>query len=280
MVRRPLRLYIQKDIRIVCNEVYFRSCLGFSLEENTMDLVIAASKAVLLLLSLAFWAVAFLFIGFGGYSIYKSSTDDYHDDYLFKDNHYSTVYALFALGFGVLFFIVGIFGIWATCAGNYYSLGLFKSITQFFFLVELGIFILAVYTLSTGLSKTADKIHGIMQKYNGYNAESQSLDYGQQQLQCCGVQGYFDWEFTPWFDAAANNSAPLSCCIHPQNCTGSLEQPEDLFTEGCAGKLFENWKLNATTSLITSVILLVLTVFGKLSITQIRNRDFNYVRLN
>ncbi|XP_078530923.1 tetraspanin-36-like [Lissotriton helveticus] len=243
-----------------------------------MDLVIAVSKAVLLLLSLAFWAVAFLFIGFGGYSFYKISTFEYHDDYLFKDS-YTMVFALVALGFGVLFFIVGIFGMWATCAGNYYSLGLFKNITQFFFLVELGIFIASVYTLTKGLSNMADKIHDIMQKYNGYNAQSQSLDYGQQQLQCCGAQGYFDWEFTPWFDAAANNSAPLSCCVHPQNCTGSLEQPEDLFSEGCAGKLFEKWKKNATISLITSVILLVLTVFGKLGITQIRNRDFNYVRL-
>ncbi|KAJ1210792.1 hypothetical protein NDU88_006154 [Pleurodeles waltl] len=235
---------------------------------------------MLLLLSLAFWAVAFLFIVFGGYSMYRNGINEYHDDYLFKDDHLSVMYSLLVIGFGVLFFLIGMIGIWATCSENYCGLSLFKNITQFFFLVELGIFITVVYTLSKGPSKKADEIHNIMQKYDGYNAESQSLDYGQQKLQCCGVQGFFDWEYTPWFDAAANNSVPLSCCIYPQNCTGSLEQPENLFTEGCAGKLSEKIKLYATTSIITSVILLVLTVFGKLSIIQIRNRDFNYVHIN
>ncbi|XP_069483071.1 tetraspanin-36-like isoform X2 [Ambystoma mexicanum] len=217
-----------------------------------MDPVIVASKAVLLLLSLAFWAVAIVLIGFGVYSIYVNSSVEYHDDYLFEVNHYSALYYFLIIGLGVVLFLIGCTGLWSICSGNYFGLELFKNVTQFFFLVELGIFISAIYTLAKGLNNSAFKINAIMQKYDGYNAESLSVDYGQRQLQCCGVQGYFDWEFTPWFSDAANNSVPLSCCVHPRNCTGSVEEPWNLFTE----------------------------VFGKLSVAQIRNRDYNYVRLH
>ncbi|XP_067872803.1 tetraspanin-3-like isoform X2 [Heterodontus francisci] len=53
-------------------------------------------------------------------------------------------------------------------------------------------------------------------------------------MQCCGVTNYTDWTQFPWFIQSGNASVPHSCCARNlSTCTGDMEEPELLYTEGC-----------------------------------------------
>uniref|UniRef100_A0A8C5M7B1 Tetraspanin-3 n=1 Tax=Leptobrachium leishanense TaxID=445787 RepID=A0A8C5M7B1_9ANUR len=85
-------------------------------------------------------------------------------------------------------------------------------------------------------------ISNVFQQYDGVNPDSASraIDYVQRQLRCCGIHNFSDWEKTPWFIKAKNNSVPLSCCrVNALNCTGSMTRPGDLYSEGCEALVVE-----------------------------------------
>uniref|UniRef100_U3IBA2 Tetraspanin 3 n=1 Tax=Anas platyrhynchos platyrhynchos TaxID=8840 RepID=U3IBA2_ANAPP len=75
-------------------------------------------------------------------------------------------------------------------------------------------------------------MRAVFDKYDGKNSESAVMDYLQENLHCCGVKNYSDWTTTQWFNSTGNNSVPLSCCKQNlKNCTGSLDQPQELNTQ-------------------------------------------------
>jgi hypothetical protein len=96
-------------------------------------------------------------------------------------------------------------------------------------------------------------------------------DHMQQRLQCCGVENYTDWYYSPqWRN---NKFVPDSCCnpSHFQNETlmsncGKSNEPELYFSQGCY-ELFSNWLLQhlsiiaifAVIFVIVEVIVLIVT---------------------
>ncbi|XP_047467778.1 tetraspanin 37 isoform X3 [Mugil cephalus] len=57
-------------------------------------------------------------------------------------------------------------------------------------------------------------------------------------LQCCGVHGYTDWLETSWFIRTGRLAFPQSCCNTTfTSCNGTVEQPWQLYTQGCQVKL-------------------------------------------
>lgn len=80
----------------------------------------------------------------------------------------------------------------------------------------------------------------VFHQYNGSSKDpdTQAVDFLQKELHCCGVHGFQDWQTSPWFNESGHIRVPLSCCNSTfTNCTGSVDQPELLFTKGCQGKL-------------------------------------------
>ncbi|XP_060702217.1 tetraspanin-3-like [Hemiscyllium ocellatum] len=112
-----------------------------------------------------------------------------------------------------------------------------------FLYLILILFILEVTTGTLGYINSVqvdttdlDHFNEIFRNYTGNNPtfESRAVDRLQQQSQCCGVKNYTDWTQFPWFIHSGNNSVPVSCCARNLTiCTGDIEEPELLYTEGC-----------------------------------------------
>ncbi|XP_047201817.1 tetraspanin 37 isoform X3 [Girardinichthys multiradiatus] len=80
----------------------------------------------------------------------------------------------------------------------------------------------------------------VFQNYTGSSQDinSRAVDATQQELQCCGVSNYTDWLDTSWFNQTGGKLVPRSCCNATfHSCTGSVEQPWQLYPQGCQVKL-------------------------------------------
>ncbi|XP_035415862.1 tetraspanin-36-like isoform X1 [Cygnus atratus] len=192
-----------------------------------MDCGVITSKSVLLLLSLAFWAAAAGLSYVGGYvmNTYRS-----YDNFL-QDKH-ALLPAVIILCVAAVMFIIGLLGCCATFRESRVGLGLFLAIILIIFIAEVSAFVLAFVYREKVKTDVQGTMRSVFEKYDGKNSESAVVDYLQENLHCCGVKNYSDWTSTQWFNSTGNNSVPLSCCKQNlKNCTGSLDQPQELNTQ-------------------------------------------------
>uniref|UniRef100_A0A8C5MDX0 Tetraspanin-3 n=1 Tax=Leptobrachium leishanense TaxID=445787 RepID=A0A8C5MDX0_9ANUR len=165
--------------------------------------------------------------------------DDY--DHFFKDV-YTLIPGVIIIAAGALLFIIGLIGCCATIRESRCGLATFVLILLLVFATEVVVVVLG-YIYRAKVEDEVDKsISNVFQQYDGVNPDSASraIDYVQRQLRCCGIHNFSDWEKTPWFIKAKNNSVPLSCCrVNALNCTGSMTRPGDLYSEGCEALVVE-----------------------------------------
>ncbi|NXA34669.1 TSN36 protein, partial [Eudromia elegans] len=160
----------------------------------------------------------------GGYVIntYKS-----YDNFL--QDEYAVLPAVIIICVAIVMFLIGLIGCCATLRESRVGLGLFLAIILIIFIAEVSAFVLGFVYREKVKTDVQDTMRSVFEKYDGKNAESTVVNYLQEQLHCCGVRNYSDWTSTPWFNSTGNNSVPLSCCRQElSNCTGSLDQPQDL----------------------------------------------------
>lgn len=192
---------------------------------------VISSKTVLLFLNLIFWAAAGILCYVGAYVFI--TYDDYNH---FFEDVYTLIPGVIIIAAGALLFIIGLIGCCATIRESRCGLATFVLILLLVFVTEVVVVVLG-YIYRAKVEDEVDKsISNIFNQYDPANPDSASraIDYVQRQLQCCGIHNYSDWEKTPWFSKAKNNSVPLSCCrINAFNCSGSMTRPKDLFSEGC-----------------------------------------------
>ncbi|XP_034630125.1 tetraspanin-36-like [Trachemys scripta elegans] len=227
-----------------------------------MDCGVITSKTVLLLLSLIFWAAA---AGLGYVGGYVINTYKNYDS--FVQDKYTMLPAVIIICVAVVMFIIGLIGCCATIRESRVGLGLFLVIILIIFIAEVTAFVMGFIYREKVKTDVQGTMHTVFQKYDGKSPESGVVDYLQEQLRCCGVTNYTDWTATQWFNTTGNNSVPLSCCKQDiKNCTGHLNEPQDLNTKGCAEKV-ENG-LQAVLSYAMLVILgfAIIKFFGMLSV--------------
>ncbi|KAJ7427970.1 tetraspanin-3-like protein [Willisornis vidua] len=107
----------------------------------------------------------------------------------------------------------------------------FLAIILVIFIAEVSAFVLGFVYREKVKTDAQGTMHSVFEQYDGKNPESTVVDYLQEQLHCCGVKNYSDWTTTQWFNSTGNHSVPLSCCRHDvKNCTGLLDQPQELNT--------------------------------------------------
>ncbi|XP_068279403.1 tetraspanin-36-like isoform X2 [Nyctibius grandis] len=202
-----------------------------------MDCGVITSKTVLLLLSLAFWAAAAGLSYVGAYVIntYKS-----YDNFL--QDKYALLPAVIIICVAVVMFIIGLIGCCATFRESRVGLGLVKTDVQ-------------------------GTMRSVFERYDGKNPESTVVDYLQEQLHCCGVRNYSDWTTTQWFNSTGNNSVPLSCCREEmKNCTGRLDQPQELNMRGCAQELESGLQSVISYAMLVILGFAIVKFFGMLSV--------------
>ncbi|XP_071586793.1 tetraspanin-36-like [Heliangelus exortis] len=227
-----------------------------------MECGVITSKSILLLLSLAFWAAAAGLTYVGAYVIntYRS-----YDSFL--QDKYALLPAAIIISVAIVMFIIGLIGWCSTFRESRLGLGLFLAIILVIFIAEISAFVLGFVYREKVKTDVQSTMHSVFEKYDGKSPESAVMDYLQGQLHCCGVKNYSDWTTTGWFNSTGNNSVPLSCCRQEVvNCTGRLDQPEELNTRGCAEEL--ELGLQSVTSYAMLVILgfAIVKFFGMLSV--------------
>ncbi|KAK7933639.1 hypothetical protein WMY93_004535 [Mugilogobius chulae] len=123
--------------------------------------------------------------------------------------------------------------------------------------------------INPDLEKSMGPIFG---KYDGNNTESVAVDYLQSQLQCCGVKNYTSWTNTTWF--SKNAAVPVSCCKrNTTSCSGKLDQPDLLYSEGCEVKLIKFIHESLSYAMLVVLGFAIIKFFGMLSVCVINCRS-------
>jgi len=158
------------------------------------------------------------------------------------DSFLSAPILLIAVGCVVA--IMGFFGCCGAIRENYCMSMTFAVMLGLIFILELAAGI-AGYVLRSELEQVI-RTHALdgMSHYNETYAEgvTDAWDRMQQDLHCCGIMNYTDWQNNTWFEH--NNNVPRSCCyIMDDECdVGVRDKPisvvaENIYTDPCAEKL-------------------------------------------
>lgn len=188
----------------------------------------------------------------------------------FIQDKYTLIPAAIIIGVSVVMFIFGLVGCCATIRESKVGLSFFFLIIMLIFAAEVAALVFSFIYQGKISGDLERSMNDVFTKYDGQDAETKAVDYLQTQLQCCGVRNYTSWSNTTWF-ASHNNTVPQSCCKNSSSsqCTGRLDQPELLNTEGCEAKL-ENL-LQGVLGYAMLVILgfAIIKFFGMLSVCVI-----------
>lgn len=189
----------------------------------------------------------------------------------FIQDKYTLIPAVIIICVSVAMFIFGLVGCCATIRES--KVGL-----TFFFMIIMGLFAAEVAALVFSFiyqgKINADlerSMNEVFMKYDGQGAETTAVDYLQTQLQCCGVMNYTSWSNTTWF-SSHNNTVPPSCCKNGTQCTGRLDQPNLLNTQGCEVQLVRLLQDVLGYAMLVILGFAIIKFFGMLSVCVITCR--------
>jgi tetraspanin-3 len=194
-----------------------------------------ASKGFLSFLGLLFWACAAILFAI---SIYVFVT--YNNFGNFTESHYTMVPASVLMAVGVFFLIAGCLGCFNLCRDN-------RCLLLTFGLVLCLLVVLLITAAALVFVYKADidqvvlnRTEEVYEKYGqpGENNTSDQLDYAQEQLHCCGVEGFKDWSKYKW-GKEHKEMVPKSCCLvqDDSKCSGRMIDEHQLYTQGCYSKI-------------------------------------------
>ncbi|CAL1615835.1 unnamed protein product [Knipowitschia caucasica] len=234
-----------------------------------MDCGIITSKTVLLFLSLIFWAAG-AFMAYVGASIVKT----YNNFDSFIQDRSILISATIIIGISVFMLIFGLVGCCSTIRESKLGLSCFFLIIMVIFAAEVAALVCTFIFRGMINPNLNNSMAEIFSKYDGENADSKTVDYLQTQLQCCGVQNYTSWTNTTWF--SRNSTVPLSCCkLNTSSCTGRLDQPDLLNTQGCQVKLTNFLHESLSYAMLVILGFAIIKFFGMLSVCVITCRSNN-----
>ncbi|KAE8290126.1 Tetraspanin-3 [Larimichthys crocea] len=193
-----------------------------------------ALKTILQLMCQLLWVVGIV-VGLSGlYLLMK-----YTQNRIFFSDAYITLPAICAFASAVVLVVSAFVGSWLSLRDSMCLQGWFVLLLVLVFCLESTASALA-YFHTKNLDSEIAPLSGMFQKYTGssQDANSRAVDAAQEELQCCGVHDYKDWLETSWFNRTGGHSVPHSCCNSTfSSCNGTVEQPWELYAQGCQVKL-------------------------------------------
>uniref|UniRef100_A0A8C2SUK6 Tetraspanin n=1 Tax=Coturnix japonica TaxID=93934 RepID=A0A8C2SUK6_COTJA len=127
------------------------------------------------------------------------------------------------------------------------------------------------------------------QAFNQYNGThslargSGTVDMLQEKLQCCGLRNYTDWlnaSAAFWHFPSEKSHVPRSCCKKHEDCGSDLNQPDQLFQEGCLRKLQDQIHYRMSFLFFCCVVLSVLELLAGASNVLLKNSVISYTEFN
>ncbi|XP_036603971.1 tetraspanin-7-like [Trichosurus vulpecula] len=177
-------------------------------------LMIICLKTLLIVYSFIFWVFGVIHLASGVWG--KLTLDTYIS--LIAENSTNALYVL--IGTGTIIVIFGLFGCFTTCHGSPWMLKLYVMFLSLVFLAEMVTSILH-FVFYHEIKDTFHRTYTEgMQNYNGNDKRSCAVDDVQENLSCCDVQNYTNWNTSPYF---MKHGIPPSCCRN-----GSYCKPQDL----------------------------------------------------
>ncbi|XP_076013605.1 tetraspanin 37 isoform X2 [Genypterus blacodes] len=198
---------------------------------------------------------------------------------LFFSQSYIMLPAVFALASAAFLLVSGCIGLGLTTRESSFLQGLFVYLLVVVFCLESTASVLA-YFHSGQLDSNLAPLGGVFNKYTGSSEDptSHSVDATQEEFQCCGVHGYRDWVKTTWFNHSGGHGVPHSCCDHTiHSCNATLDQPWQLYPEGCQMKLKETFMFVLSVISWSSLLVLLVEILGFLAVGQLM-RDEGFSR--
>jgi len=205
--------------------------------ENCCESIV---KYFMVLCNILFALAGIILIGFGAYA--QIAAKDYLN--FLGDNYVNTPIFIIILG-GVVFAIAlfGCCGAWKENKCLIYTYG-----TILFFIliaqVAAGIAAFALRgPLKTEISKNMEKGQENYHK-EGYEGVTTTWDLVQENLHCCGVNSYTDWQNV----TQLAGGVPDSCCKvgHQEGCGKAPVDAEKIFSEGCFTLFNDEFNSNLT----------------------------------
>ncbi|XP_063051747.1 tetraspanin 36 [Engraulis encrasicolus] len=229
-----------------------------------MECGIIASKTVLLLISLIFWAIAAGLSYVGAYLI--QSYSNFRD---FVQDKNAIIPAAIVITVAVVMFIIGLVGCIATIKESKCGLGVFLFIILIIFVAEVAA-VLCGFLFSRRIKGSLEQSMSLtFGKYDGNSAASKAVDTLQEKFECCGVTNYTNWSNTTWY-RSHNNTVPASCCKNATGvCPKTLDQPTFLNTQGCEAKVEKAIQDVLSYALLVVLGIAILKLVGMISICVI-----------
>eukprot|EP00112_Aurelia_sp_Birch-Aquarium-sp1_P006284 Seg1696.3 transcript_id=Seg1696.3/GoldUCD/mRNA.D3Y31 product=Tetraspanin-33 protein_id=Seg1696.3/GoldUCD/D3Y31 len=169
-------------------------------------------KYTLFFLNTLFWLVglALLFVGIYARTlkdlgtVFKSTIDWYFDP---------TIYIIF---FGALTFIIAFLGCIGALRENICMLKSFEYIIYFLLLLEIGGAVGLYFAKDLAKKKVKTALLETVPKYRDDLDLQSIIDFFQEKVKCCGINGYNDWEKNEYFKCGSPGAegcgVPYSCC--------------------------------------------------------------------
>jgi len=182
--------------------------------------------------------------------------------------------ALFFIIIGLFVFIVGYAGCVGALRENTILLLIYCAVIGLLFAAELVLGILAFIYKDWMANVVKDELKDMLVKYREDSDLQNVIDWVQKDwLQCCGVEGFRDWEKNEYFNCSSPSveacGVPFSCCkfkideflINTQCGYGVMHHAsptEYIHTEGCLdrGEVWMNENLIPVAGVIVAVALI------------------------
>lgn len=189
------------------------------------------SKTFLIIISLVFLVAAagLAYVGINAIITYKQY------EHVFG-NMFVMLPSVIILCVAVLMFIIGCLGFCSTVQESCCGLGCFITLISIILAGGVASLVLGL-VYKDKINPELEKNMGIFfQKYDSKNVESSTVDFIQEELQCCGIKNYTSWLNTTWY--THNHTLPVSCCMkNATKCTGDLKELDKIYNQGCEAKL-------------------------------------------
>ncbi|XP_048415374.1 tetraspanin-3-like [Stegostoma tigrinum] len=193
----------------------------------------------------------------------------------FIGNDYLLLPACLSFAVAALLALTGMIGMCFTTNRSHCRRGTFLYLILILFSLEVTTGTLGYISVRVD-NDDLDHFNEIFKNYTGSNStiESRAVDQLQQKMRCCGVKNYTDWTQFPWFIHSGNNSVPHSCCARNFTiCTGAIEEPELLYTEGCLYTLHDELQWIFLFTLGWVIAVCCLQSLGALIVCLLANSD-------
>ncbi|XP_041828731.1 tetraspanin 37 isoform X1 [Melanotaenia boesemani] len=199
----------------------------------------------------------------------------YRQNSLFFSQPYITLPGILALCSAALLIFTGRFGLCINFRNSPCLQGLFIYLLVMVFCLESTTSVLAYYH-SIKIDSDTAPLREVFQKYTGNSQDlnSRAFDATQDEFQCCGVSNYTDWMKTSWFNQTGGTLVPHTCCNTSfPSCNGTVNQPWQLYPQGCQVKLEMAFQFVLSFIIWGFVVVFLIEVLLLLTVAQLMKQQ-------